>query len=115
MTTECLPKPYLDISEEDACQLVIKSFLAASEREISIGDGLEIWIQRHVLVDETSSPMYSLSSQTVAAEYDDNDASVSIQTKMPPLLGTSRVGMLGFSKKRSRIVLEKKFYALPQH
>ena len=87
---ECSPKPFLDISEEAACQLVVKCFLAASEREISVGDGLEIWIQRH--------------------NDDDDDTSCKYETK-------ARVSPLGRVswRKQSRIVLEKKFYALPQH
>ena len=34
----------INFSVEDACNLVKKAFRAASEREISVGDGLEIWV-----------------------------------------------------------------------
>ena len=33
-------------SVDDACNLVKKAFRAAAEREISVGDGCEIWILR---------------------------------------------------------------------
>jgi 20S proteasome alpha/beta subunit len=35
---------YIDISVEAACDLVLKGFMAAAEREISVGDGVEIVI-----------------------------------------------------------------------
>lgn len=36
-----------EFSVEDACDLIKKVFSAASEREISIGDGVDIWIVRN--------------------------------------------------------------------
>ena len=37
-------KLVVDISLEDACQLIRNSFEAAAEREITIGDGIELCI-----------------------------------------------------------------------
>ena len=36
--------PYLELNEDEAVNFVKKAFLAAAEREISIGDGAEIYI-----------------------------------------------------------------------
>jgi 20S proteasome alpha/beta subunit len=36
----------VDLSEKEACDVVMRAFHAAAEREISIGDGVEIWIVR---------------------------------------------------------------------
>jgi 20S proteasome alpha/beta subunit len=35
---------FLDMSVEEASQLVLRAFKAAAEREISLGDGVDIWI-----------------------------------------------------------------------
>lgn len=100
---KCKSKPYLDISEDDACKLVVRSFLAASEREISVGDGLEIWIQRYADTETNTDELPLLQ----AKESSDEDTSGSLKRTMIP----SRVGL----KKRGRVMLEKKYYSLPEH
>jgi 20S proteasome subunit beta 6 len=44
--TEFLSKkdPFIDINVGDATALVIRTFKAAAEREISVGDGVQLWI-----------------------------------------------------------------------
>ena len=37
-------RPYLNLNIDEACALVVKAFQAAAEREITIGDGVEIFI-----------------------------------------------------------------------
>ena len=34
----------VDITSEEACKVIVRAFRAAAEREITVGDGLEIWI-----------------------------------------------------------------------
>jgi 20S proteasome alpha/beta subunit len=36
--------PYVNLALKEACDLVVRAFRAASEREITIGDGLELWV-----------------------------------------------------------------------
>jgi 20S proteasome alpha/beta subunit len=36
----------VDLNEKDACDLVVRAFRAAAEREISVGDGVEVWVVR---------------------------------------------------------------------
>jgi hypothetical protein len=36
----------VDMPVEEACALVVRAFRSAAEREISVGDGLELWIMR---------------------------------------------------------------------
>jgi 20S proteasome alpha/beta subunit len=36
--------PYVNLALKEACDLVIRAFRAAAEREITIGDGLELWV-----------------------------------------------------------------------
>ncbi len=38
------PSKVITLNSEEAVQLVLRAFRAAAEREISIGDGLDIWI-----------------------------------------------------------------------
>lgn len=37
---------FVGLSCETACKVIIRAFSAAAEREISIGDGIELWILR---------------------------------------------------------------------
>ena len=40
--------PHVNLTIEEACDLVFKAFQAAAEREITIGDGVEIFVVTHV-------------------------------------------------------------------
>jgi 20S proteasome alpha/beta subunit len=36
----------VNLTEQEACDVVVRAFRAAAEREISIGDGVEVWVVR---------------------------------------------------------------------
>ncbi len=44
---------------EKACDVVVRAFQAAAEREISVGDGLDIWIMKknHDLISKFGAPL----------------------------------------------------------
>lgn len=96
--------PYLDISEDDACDLVLKGFLAATEREISVGDGLEIWIRR---LESSSEDTISHTSDSDETKHTLTESS----TESSRLVMANRVSF----KRRGRFILEKRFYTLPEH
>jgi hypothetical protein len=78
--------PYTDITEEEAVRLVVDSYRAAAEREITIGDGLHIWL---VTTEE---------DEDVAATGQDSELQGQDQWQRP--------------RKTS---LQKIFFSLPKH
>lgn len=38
------PGPYVGLPLQETCDLVLRAFRAAAEREITIGDGVEMWV-----------------------------------------------------------------------
>lgn len=85
------------LSKEGACEVVVRAFRAAAEREISVGDGVQLWI---LTTDDVESN---------AAEESGEDGS-----KKEILTQDTDIKLKRWTRPRGSVI-EKRFYSLPRH
>jgi 20S proteasome alpha/beta subunit len=85
--------PYVHLALKEACDLVVRAFRAAAEREITIGDGLEMW---------------------VVTKADQAGDRVSAMTEGVPSV-TVEPGPELWQQQDPRYSVEKRLYTLPAH
>ena len=114
------PKYCIDLNIEEACQLVRNVFTSAAEREISVGDGLDVWILHRDPSDSrtTDTSLQSHLSNPggpgspLHTESVDDSNGVGV-TSMDRLL---RALSLSHSHHGSnRVLVSKRHYSLPKH
>lgn len=58
-----------DLSCEKACQVVRRAFRAAAEREITVGDGLEIWVLKRNKLHKLGIPLTDTNEFLLEKQY----------------------------------------------
>ena len=116
------PKYCIDLNIEEACQLVRNVFISAAEREISVGDGLDVWILHRdpsdsrttdtLLQSYLSNPGGPGSHLHTASEDDSNSVGV---TATDRLIKTSLSLSHRQQVSNGRVLVSKRHYSLPKH
>lgn len=65
ISTEINQKIDIDMSVDDCCEIIRNVFFAASEREISVGDGVNIWIIRSNNYDNDEEMKNKLNNEKI--------------------------------------------------
>lgn len=102
---------FVDVSKDKAIELVQKAFLAAAERDITVGDGFHLWI---IETDENKQN----NDKNKCYNEADIDAGIHLNSD-GEAEGSLRsdVGQHSFIKSRrsTRIMTSKLFFGLPRH
>ena len=115
------PKYCIDLNVEEACQLVRNVFTSAAEREISVGDGLDVWIVHRdpsdsrttdtTLQSHLSNPGGPDNQLHTESEDDSNGVGV---TAMDRLISAS-LSRSHSEHGSTRVLVSKRHYSLPKH
>jgi hypothetical protein len=79
--------PYVNLALKEACDLVIRAFRAAAEREITIGDGLELWVLTKAVkagdrVSAMTEGVPSVADEPVAEPWQRQDPRYSVEKRL---------------------------------
>ena len=113
------PKYCIDLDIEEACQLVRNVFTSAAEREISVGDGLDVWILHRDPSEPRTTDTHLQSHLSNPGSHDSQfhteseDDSNSV-TSMDSLIKTS-LSLSNSEHGSRRLLVSKRHYSLPKH
>ena len=104
---------HVNISKEKALQVVVDAFRSAAEREITIGDGVYVWMMNSVSnKEESDANVEGLRKEAESMSVDISDTDVE---KGVSMVRRSRgVGWKKFTTHSMRTI-EKSFFSLPGH
>lgn len=85
-----------DLTVNDACNIIVKSFKAAAEREISIGDGIELWIIKKEKKKKPRKFFFFIDKNTDSSSNNSSDGSADTEDIY-------------------EMIIEKRFFSLPTH
>jgi 20S proteasome subunit beta 6 len=96
-----------ELDVEEACDVIVTAFKAAAEREISIGDGIDVCIIRGEVGQE---PDHGLETMSLADDHlmDETMVARSVDQRID---GTKTV----VQRRTPRVVIERRSFSLPRH
>ena len=106
-----------ELDVEEACELIVTAFKAAAEREISIGDGIDVCIIRTVSPHGQESLSIASGDTMIVSETDDQlmNEKIVAQTVDQRIDGTTKTVVNQRTRSRTGVSIERRTFSLPRH